>query len=148
MGAQIRCIGECVWEMVMTYIMNIHEKILIYLLALMCVSVSLYGCSRDHHDHPNLITGAELYTFHCAECHGEEGTGKLFDGIPASILTQKNPQEIITYLTAETNHDRKMPVFKTMPTEEARLITNHLLQLQTQYDPKTSRKPPQFLIKP
>jgi len=128
--------------------MNIHEKIWIYLLAGMFASVSFSGCSRDHHDHPNLLTGAELYTFHCAECHGEDGTGILFDGMPANILTKKNPQEIIAYLTAETNHDRKMPVFTTMPAEEARLITNHLLKLQTLYDPKTSGKPPQFLIKP
>lgn len=113
-----------------------------------CVMVSLFGCSRDHHDHPDLTTGPELYTYHCAECHGEEGSGKLFDGIPANIFTKKNPQEIMTYLTTETNHNREMPVFKTMPADEARLITDHLMYLQFHYDPKTGNNPRQFLIEP
>lgn len=90
------------------------------------VVVSISGCSRDHHDHPNLTTGEQLFNFHCAECHGVQGTGNLFEGIPANILTQKSDQEIINYITTETGYERVMPLFSTMPPDEAKAITAHL----------------------
>jgi mono/diheme cytochrome c family protein len=111
------------------------------------VVVSLSGCSRDQHDHPNLTTGEQLFNYHCAECHGVQGTGKLFDGIPANILTQKSPQEITQYITTETGHERDMPVFSTMQTDEAKAITDHLLELKKIYD-KNGLQIKQFLIEP
>ena len=128
--------------------MTLHETLRVSVLMCACLVVSLFGCSRDHHDHPDLTTGAELFNYHCAECHGEKGTGKLFDQLPANILTKKTPQEIIVYITTDTNHDREMPVFKTMPAEEARLIVEHLLYLQFHYDPKSDGNPRQLLIEP
>lgn len=128
--------------------MNIHEKLPISLLMCACVAVSFFGCSRDHHDHPDLTTGEELFAYHCVECHGEKGTGKLFDQLPANILTKKTPQEIVMYITTETNHGREMPAFKTMPADEARLITEHLMYLQFHYDPKSGGNPRQLLIEP
>ena len=107
----------------------------------------LTGCSQDQHDHPNLITGKQLFNFHCAECHGVQGTGKLFDGIPANILTKKSPEEIITYITTETGYIREMPVFSTMPADEARAITDHLFTLQKTYD-KNGPQIKQLLIEP
>lgn len=112
------------------------------------VIVNVLGCSRDHHDHPDLTTGEELFNYHCAECHGEDGTGKLFDVMPANILTHKSPQGIIDYITTEENHERNMPVFKTMPAAEARAITAHLMKLKQIYDTETRRKPRQLLIEP
>ena len=112
------------------------------------VIVNVLGCSRDHHDHPDLTTGEELFNYHCAECHGEDGTGKLFDVMPANILTHKDPQGIINYITSEENHERKMPVFKTMPAAEARAITAHLMKLKQIYGTETRRKPRQLLIEP
>ena len=117
----------------------------LWLAALIVLSVS--GCSRDQHDHPNLTTGEQLFDYHCAECHGEHGTGSLFDGIPANILTQKSPREIITYITTDTGHERTMPVFSAMPAEEAKLITHHLITLQKTYDNNGSQIK-QFLIEP
>jgi mono/diheme cytochrome c family protein len=111
------------------------------------VVVSLSGCSRDQHDHPNLTTGEQLFNFHCAECHGVRGTGKLFDGIPANILSKKSPEEITTYITTETGYIREMPVFSTMPADEAKAITDHLIALQTTYD-KNGPQIEQFLIEP
>ena len=111
------------------------------------ICVSLSGCSRDQHDHPNLTTGEQLFTYHCAECHGVQGTGNLFDEIPANILTQKNPREIITYITTNTGHERKMPVFSAMPAEEAKIITDYLFMLQKTYD-KNGSQIKQFLIEP
>jgi len=111
------------------------------------VVVSLSGCSQDQHDHPNLTTGEQLFNYHCAECHGVQGTGKLFDGIPANILTKKNHQEITQYITTETGHERDMPVFSTMPIDEAKHITDHLLTLKKNYD-KNGPQIKQLLIEP
>jgi mono/diheme cytochrome c family protein len=120
-------------------------KSLLLLGAMM--AVCLTGCSRDQHDHPNLTTGEQLFNFHCAECHGVRGTGKLFDGIPANILSKKSPEEIARYITTETEHIREMPAFSTMPADEAKAITDHLIALQTTYD-KNGPQIEQFLIEP
>jgi cytochrome c553 len=117
------------------------------LLRLAMVVVSLSGCSGDQHDHPNLTTREQLFNYHCAECHGEQGTGKLFDGIPAIILTNKSPSEITKYITTETGQERAMPVFSTMPADEAKIITDHLLELKKIYD-KNGLQIKQLLIEP
>ena len=111
------------------------------------VVVSLSGCSQDQHDHPTLTTGEQLFNYHCAECHGMQGTGNLFEGIPANILTQKSHQEIIHYITTETGHKRDMPVFTTMPLDEAKVITDHLITLKKSFD-KNGSQIKQLLIEP
>ncbi|MDH5701014.1 MAG: cytochrome c [Nitrospirota bacterium] len=111
------------------------------------VVVSLSGCSRDQHDHPNLTTGEQLFNYHCAECHGVQGTGNLFNGIPANILTQKSHQEIVAYITTGTGQEREMPVFSAMPIAEAKVITDHLFTLQKTYD-KNGSQIKQLLIEP
>ena len=117
------------------------------LLLLAMVVVSVSGCSGDQHDHPNLTTGEQLFNYHCAECHGMQGTGKLFDRIPAIILTKKSPGEITKYITTEMGHERDMPVFSTMSTDEAKVITDHLLTLKKTYD-KNGSQIKQLLIEP
>lgn len=113
-----------------------------------CIVVGVSGCSRDHHDHPQLTTGEQLFNHHCAECHGEDGTGKLFDSLPANILTKKSPAEIMTYMRMPSPHERKMPVFIRMPPAEAKLITEHLIKLKTDYEKGIMNKPKPFLIEP
>ena len=115
------------------------------LVSLIVVSAS--GCSQDRHDHPDLTTGEQLFNYHCADCHGVKGTGNLFDGMPANILTIKSPQEIISYITTETGHEREMPVFQTMPADEAQAITAHLFTLKKSFD-KNGSQIKQLLIEP
>jgi len=117
------------------------------LLLLAMVVVSVSACSEDQHDHPHLTTGEQLFNYHCAECHGAQGTGKLFDRIPAIILTNKSPGEITKYITPEMGHERDMPVFSTMPADEAKIITDHLLTLKKTYDENGSQIK-QLLIEP
>lgn len=116
----------------------------------LCVGIlmSAYGCSEEQHHHPDLTTGEQLYNHHCAECHREDGTGILFDSLPANILTQKSPQEIITYITTDSNHTRLMPAFTSMPADEAELITKHLVKLKIDYEKGAKSKPKQLLIEP
>jgi uncharacterized membrane protein len=119
-----------------------------FLAICVCFIMSGYGCSDEQHNHPDLTTGQQLYNHHCAECHSEDGTGILFESLPANILTQKSPQEIITYITTDSNHQRLMPVFNAMPSEEAELITNHLMKLKTDYVEGAKSQPKQLLIEP
>lgn len=112
------------------------------------VLIASFGCSRDHHDHPDLTTGKELFDYHCAECHGKEGTGRLVDVTPANILTKKGRNEIIKFVMSSAEHDRSMPVFKTMPEREAGRIANHLMELKDIYNKSEKRKFRELLIEP
>lgn len=115
------------------------------------VAVLMLACSgRDRHDHPDRVTGGQLYNYHCEECHGVDGTGKLFEQTPANILTRRSFGEIISYITTPVNPDRKMPVFKTMPRAEAAAIARHLESLQQAYNETSNenKKPRLLLIEP
>jgi len=129
----------------MTYLSRI-------LLLSAIVGFTLAGCSkhRDQHDHPDLSTGEALFNYHCAECHGEDGTGRLVKGTPANILTRKGYQEIVNFIIGDTEHTRKMPVFATMPRVEAGKIATYLLQLRAKYDSQgeNERKNRELLIDP
>ena len=113
---------------------------------------AVMACSkgRDNHDHPNLTTGEELFNYHCAECHGDDGTGRLVKGTPANILTRKGYQEIINYIVGDAGRDRKMPVFADMPRVEAGKIAAYLLALRQKYDSQgeNERKNRELLIDP
>jgi len=99
------------------------------------IVLMLVSCGKDSHDHPQLTTGKQFFDYHCASCHDTNGLGDFLKGIPSSILNNKNSSELIHYI----RHDNvlknapkrdKMPVFKTMPDKEARLIARHLLKLK------------------
>ena len=114
-------------------------------------SITLIGCSnRDDHKHPGLKTGKALFNHHCADCHGEDGTGKLADRTPANILTKKGHQGIVKYVTSNINPNRNMPVFSNMPYSEATKIASHLLSLRNTYNatPTSQKKLRALLIEP
>lgn len=120
------------------------------LLLLAMAAVTACSTADDDHNHPGVTTGEALYNLHCARCHGEDGTGKLVDRTPANILTAKGRQGIIDYITTDTGHGRKMPVFATMSHAEAEEIVSHLLTLKRRYDelPENQKKSEGLMIKP
>ena len=121
------------------------------ILVILFLLSTLTACSsNDNHDHPALKTGKDLYNLHCAECHGEDGTGRLVDRTPANILTQKRQQEIIDYITTEVDSTRKMPVFSNMPRSEASKIAQYLVYLKQLYEatPDEKKKNKALLIQP
>jgi len=128
------------------------RSFLLSVAACAIVAIALAGCAkhRDRHDHPNLTTGEALFDYHCAECHGEDGTGRLVERTPANILTHKGLQGIVDYIVTDTGQGRKMPVFATMPRAEARMIATYLLQLRAKYDSQgeNQRKNRELLIDP
>lgn len=123
------------------------------LVASICLMATLFlgGCSLnpDDHDHPGLTSGKQLFNYHCADCHGEDGTGLLVQPSPANILTTKNQQGIVDYIKQRNGH-RNMPVFVTMPDSEARKIATHLLDLKQHYEttPSNKKKPEGLMVKP
>ena len=128
---------------------EIIEKIIrTYIFVIVLITLS--SCSRDHHDHPDLTTGKELFDYHCADCHGTDGTGRIVDLIPANILTNKDQREVVEYIISGGEHNRSMPVFKTMSEREAGRIAYYLFELRNKYD-KAGRKEKKFrelLIEP
>jgi len=114
---------------------------------LIAAMLMLACTARDRHDHPDLVTGEQLFNYHCEECHGVDGTGKLFEQTPANILTRRDLNGIVAYITTPVNPQRKMPVFKTMPRAEAEMIARHLLSLQQAYaGMKDGDKKPRLLM--
>ena len=123
------------------------------LTTLVCVLAfsTLSACSNhDDHNHPNLKSGEALFNHHCAECHGEDGTGKLAYQTPANILTIKGHRGIVDYVTTDINSNREMPVFSSMSYSEATQIASQLLTLRKVYDatPNNKKKPRPLLIEP
>jgi mono/diheme cytochrome c family protein len=125
-----------------------------FLICVACVLTvtTMAGCAknRDHHDHTDLTTGRQLFNFHCAECHGEDGTGRLVDKIPANILTTRDVEGIESYIVTDTGKGRKMPVFATMPRGEAHEIAEYLIELKNRYASlgENQRKNRELLIDP
>jgi len=133
----------------MTYL---PRNLLLYVAVCALAGMVLGSCAknRDHHDHPDLTTGEQLFNYHCAECHGKDGTGRLVDRTPANILTRKGEQEIVNYIVSDTGQGRKMPVFATMPRSEAAKIAAYLIDLKNKYDSQgeNERKNRDLLIDP
>lgn len=123
----------------------------IKLCVVLTILNGLSACTNhDDHDHPNLKSGEALFNYHCEDCHGANGTGKLVSQTPANILTERGRDGIINYVTTHASPQRKMPVFSTMPYSEATAIANHLRVLQQRYEalPLNQKKPQELMIKP
>ncbi|MFK5984377.1 MAG: cytochrome c [Pseudomonadota bacterium] len=101
------------------------------IFTLIIILFSLFSCSKknyDNHDHNELKTGKEFYSFHCAQCHRESGRGQVMKGIPP-IIYSKLTHSQIRKLIIIGHKNSKMAVFKTMPKEEARKIARYINKL-------------------
>lgn len=89
----------------------------------------LAGCSTDEHDHPELVSGKQLYDYHCAPCHKEDGSGTFLKGAPANRDTDLSVWQIIHKVQSGTEGKSRMPSFEKMPAQEATRIALYLKQL-------------------
>jgi len=96
---------------------------------LLLLTLILAGCSADEHDHPQLVSGKQLYDYHCAGCHREDGSGLFLKGVPANRDTDLSAWQIIHKVKEGEQGDSRMPVFARMPQEEATRIAVYLKQL-------------------
>ncbi len=90
--------------------------------------VFLVGCNYDVHNHPELVTGQQLFEYHCARCHKETGTGNFLKGIRPNKGTRLTIYQIAQkiYVEEETS---KMPSFPNMSAKEAAKIASYLKEL-------------------
>lgn len=115
--------------------------------AVYSIILFLGACDKDHHQHPQLSTPKQLFDYHCAGCHRQDGLGTFLKGVPANIATDKNHPEIVWHITRGSDApSARMPVFRDMPTEEANKIAHHLLSLKRQYDSAPENRD-KFLLK-
>lgn len=96
-----------------------------FLPCFFCV-VGLIGCSNDIHDHPDLVSGKQLFEYHCSACHKDTGKGNFLKGIPANRGTELTASQIVHRITRKDNSGSKMPAFPNMSVEEAKQISTYL----------------------
>jgi len=108
---------------------NRRKALVLYTLAFCLLLVTISSCSRDTHDHPDLITGEQLFNYHCAGCHKNTGKGKFLKGIPANRNTVLSSAQIIHKINANDGEDLKMPSFPKMSQAEAVAIVSYLKQM-------------------
>lgn len=99
------------------------------ILSLLLLTFALVGCSTDQHDHPDLISGQQLYEYHCASCHKADGTGIFLKGVPANRDTDLSVWQIIHKVQVGSEEKSAMPSFEKMPQQEASKIAVYLKQL-------------------
>ncbi len=93
------------------------------------VLVAMTGCSADNHDHPDLVTGHQLFEYHCAPCHKADGSGVFLKGVPANRDTELSVWQIIHKVQDGSEEKSQMPNFSKMPEQEAAKIAIYLKQL-------------------
>lgn len=98
------------------------------ILRLLIVMV-LGGCNKDIHRHPDLVTGQQLFDYHCASCHTETGKGNFLKGVPPNKNTSLTVWQIAHKIRIDANDQRKMPLYPNMSAEEAELIADYVKQL-------------------
>lgn len=82
------------------------------------------GCGHDdHHGHPGLTTGKQLFDHHCAQCHQETGEGAFLRGIPPLVYTTMTYRQLVGYVQGISRTDHGgMPAYPSMPKAEAEKI--------------------------
>ena len=98
-------------------------------LALSMLVLCLNACTRDIHDHPDLITGKALFNFHCKECHLGSGTGNFLYGVPANKNTDLSTSQISHMIRHNGEPGRNMPIFATMGNSEVIKIAEYLKEM-------------------
>lgn len=104
-------------------------------IALLSV-VMLAACQEsvpDSHDHPQAVTGKQLFELHCAVCHKKSGAGKFLKGIPANKYSELTGWQIVNKLK-EGSVNSGMPTFSDMPLDEAEKIARYVKKLKYDSD--------------
>ncbi|MET0065389.1 MAG: cytochrome c [Candidatus Thiodiazotropha sp.] len=92
--------------------------------------MTLHGCSEDAHDHPDLVSGEQLFNYHCAGCHKVAGIGNFLKGIPSAKDTYLTQLEIAHKVKTVQENSSKMPNFPNMSDEEARKIAAYVKSIK------------------
>jgi mono/diheme cytochrome c family protein len=104
----------------------------IYICCLIVLMTLMSGCGGDDdlHNHPDLVTGQQLFDYHCASCHQTTGTGSFLKGIPGTKDTELSVDQIRHKIAKSEGGKVAMPAFPNMPEEEALKIANYIKQMR------------------
>jgi len=91
--------------------------------------ITLNSCSKDVHDHPELVTGEQLFNYHCSGCHKETGKGNFLKGIPENRDTHLSTFQIAHQVKKGGESGSKMPTFTKMSDEESIKIAAYVKSL-------------------
>lgn len=89
----------------------------------------LFGCDKDVHDHPDLVSGKQLFEHHCSSCHKDTGQGQFLKGIPANRGTELSIEQIFQKITSAKKDGHKMLTLPNMGKEESEKISLYLKSL-------------------
>jgi len=103
-----------------------HKVFLGFCIVSICC---LNACSKEIHDHPEQITGKQLFELHCSNCHKVTGTGKFLKGVPANKDTLLTKSQIEHKIRDKSSGNEKMPSFPKMSALEAANISAYLKSL-------------------
>lgn len=101
---------------------NRNKSLVFYTLVFCILLVTISACSRDTHEHPGLVTGEQLFNYHCSGCHKNTGKGKFLKGIPPNRNTVLSSAQIIHKINANNGEKVKMPSFPKMSEAEAEAV--------------------------
>lgn len=106
-------------------------------LAVMLLTLqALTGCSEAEKQF-DYTQAQQLFHTHCGACHGPDGKGKYYRGIPAAVLTDKTIEGVVTQIRvgSESHKKIKMRPLEHISEEDAILIARFLLHEKTRLDP-------------
>jgi len=106
-----------------------NKSVVFYTLVVCLLLVTISSCSKDIHEHPDLVTGKQLFNYHCAGCHKDTGKGQFLKGIPSNRNTVLSSAQIIHKISTNDGEEVKMPSFPKMSQAEAIAIVSYLKQM-------------------
>ncbi len=89
----------------------------------------LTGCENDIHDHPDLVTGKQLFEYHCSSCHKKTGEGNFLLGVPSNKNTELSVSQVSHKIRSNEVAGNKMPSFESMSEEESKMISAYVKTL-------------------
>lgn len=94
----------------------------------------LVACpSKDGDEHAPGATGEAMFHTYCDGCHGEEGEGRLFRGVPSNRDTILRGKDVAKLLMEGLPGHPKMKPFPKLDRHEATQIARYLEVLRKRH---------------
>ena len=92
------------------------------------------ACHDESASHPDQAEGAVLFEKNCKRCHGIEGKGSFFKGVPPNRTTRLSKKQIADLITKGSPAFPEMPKFEKLSRGQALLIAGHVEYLKSSSD--------------
>lgn len=90
------------------------------------IVIALVGCDKKQEPiSASVVAGEALFQENCSTCHPRSGRGDYLKRIPATLLTRKTQQELMSWIKGSGEH-REMPSFDNLTDEERAALADYL----------------------